>query len=98
MFTTLPPGVGLEGGGEVLGLFTGVGSMFSSPYALEGRVQGVVKGGFVSRSSLCSSLVDGGGCWLTELSMAGEVVRRKWTIEADLEGSMRSISLPFARL
>ena len=42
-------------------------------------MQGGVKGGFVSRSSLCSSLVDGGGCWLTELSMVG------------LEGSMRSI-------
>ena len=62
VFTTLPPGVGLEGGGEVLGFFIGVGSMFSSPYDLGGRVQGVVKGGAVSRSSLCSSLSDGGGC------------------------------------
>ena len=96
VFTTLPPGVGLEGGGEVLGFFTGVGSIFSSPCDLGGRVQRVVKGGVVSRSSFCSPLGDGGGCWLTELSVAGEVVRRRWAVGADLEGSMRSIFLPLS--
>ena len=82
VFTTLPPEVGFEGVGEVLDLFIGIGSVFSSSCALGGRMQGVVKGGFVSRSSLCSTLVDGGGCWLTELSTAS------------LEGSMRSIISP----
>ena len=67
VFTTLPPGAGPEGGGEVLGFFTGVGSMFSSSCGLGGRVQGVVKGGVVSRSSFCSPLGGGDGCWLAGL-------------------------------
>ena len=93
VFVTLPPGVGFEGGDEVLSFFIGVGSIFSSPCDLGGRVQGVVKGGAVSRSSFCSTPRDGGGCWLTELPLAGEAVCRLWVIEADWDSPVLSIFL-----